>query len=229
MKWVITRSLLVLPWVLGCSTTATIVRVNGAPIEASIVGGSPTALVVEANGQRNVIPRHEISEIDHPGNVHAVTGGVLSGYGVLNIAAGYERCSEGTGLDSDGERNAFCAGMVTPLAVGLGMLIWGLVVNGGSKSAANDQSMIVETPPGPPPGVWPSPYAAPPPAAAVTAPVAPPAAVTPATPPSSYEAPTPAPAAPAPAAPASAPAPPAAAPIAPPVPTSSAAFPTGPE
>jgi hypothetical protein len=121
----------------GCSTTATITRISGPPIEASIEGGSPSSIVLEGGA---VVSRNDIRDVDHPGNVHAVVGGVILGYGLLNIAAAASTCGDSGEFVSKGEQNAFCVGMVTPALVGLGMTIWGLVVNSESKSALNDTS-----------------------------------------------------------------------------------------
>jgi hypothetical protein len=104
----------------GCSTTATIARTNGPPIEASIEGGSPSSIVLEGGA---IVSRNEITEVDHPGNVHAVVGGVILGYGLLNIAAGASTCGDSGEFPSKGEQNAFCVGMVTPALLGLGMTI----------------------------------------------------------------------------------------------------------
>jgi hypothetical protein len=199
---------------LGCSTTATIMRTSGPPIEASIEGGSPSSIVLEGGA---VVPRSEVVEVDHPGNVHAVVGGVVLGYGLLNIAAGSATCGDSGKFSSKGEQNGYCIGMVTPALVGVGMLIWGLVVHSGSKSALNDTSHALAEPevapngpyapfaPGqaPPPPAQP-PLASPPPVApapASTPSVAPAPATQPAVappPPSSSFAPVPSAAPPAP-------------------------------
>jgi len=188
MKWVIGCSIL-FPFVMGCSTTSTIARGSGPPLEGHIVGGSPSALVIEDGGRRYAIPRSDIREIDYPGNVHAVVGGILAGYGVLNVAVGYEDCANGSGTDA--QNRAYCVGLFTPGAVGLGMLIWGLVINSGAKRAASDQSLEVEAPP-PfyPPPPYPPPVTAPPGFAPPHA--APPPAATAAPPPATTTPPTPA-------------------------------------
>jgi hypothetical protein len=160
----------------GCSTTATISRNSGADIEGSIRGGTPHSVLVdsESSGQYS-IPRSDIREIDHPGNVHAVVGGVLLGYGVLNIALGLETCQNEAEFSSQAQQNAFCVGMVTPAVLGAGMLLWGLIVNGNSKSAANDTSAA--EPYVPPQPAYPA-YAPPPPPSAPPPPPPPAAAPT---------------------------------------------------
>lgn len=130
--------------ICGCSTTATISRVNGRELEAKIKRSTPGAVVVETNGGSEVsISRSDISDIDHPGNAVAVVGGLLSTYGAINIATGVSKCGEGGG--------AFCAGVFLPAAVGLPMLIWGLTTWIGSTSAASNSSSsstaVPEAPP----------------------------------------------------------------------------------
>ena len=181
----------------GCSTTATIMRTHGPPIEASIEGGSPSSIVLEGGA---VVPRREIAEVDHPGNVHAVVGGVILGYGLLNIAAAASTCGDSSEFPSQGEQNAFCVGMVTPALLGLGMTIWGLVVNSDSKSALNDTSRSLAEPSVAPNGPY-APYAPgqarpapaqPAPAWPAPAPVAPqPSSSAPPPPPGSSVAPAP--------------------------------------
>src|SRR5688572_24976207 len=105
---------------MACSTTATIHRSNGMMMEGSIEGGSPDYIVVTPRfGPRQEVPRSDIAEIDHPGNVHALLGGIFLGYGIVNIAVGMEECQN----NGDG---AYCTGVFLPAAVGTGLLVWGL-------------------------------------------------------------------------------------------------------
>ena len=117
----------------GCSTTATITRTTGKPIEGRINRSDAEFLYVELEGgEEGAVPRASVTDIDHPGNATAVLGGLLGAYGVLNIAAGAETCGESEGAVGV----AFCTGMVLPAAFGAGMLIWGLTKWGASTSAA---------------------------------------------------------------------------------------------
>src|SRR5687768_14062691 len=147
MKTWVARSvacLLVGSYCAGCSTTSTIHRSSGLPVEADIEGGSADAILVNAHGHRDVIARSDITDIDYPGNVHAGVGGGLLGYGVLNVLVGMRTCEDRSECSSDGEQAGFCTGVFIPGAVGLGMLIWGLVVNGSEKSAVKDRSLSIE-------------------------------------------------------------------------------------
>ena len=64
----------------GCSTTATIHRVNGPAYEAKILRSDPTSLVVQGDdGRPYRVPCQQVSDIDHPGNVMATVRCAASG------------------------------------------------------------------------------------------------------------------------------------------------------
>ena len=192
-----------LMFVTGCSTTATVSRRSGPPIEGHIQGGSKNSIMIEADGHGVVVPRSDIEEIDHPGNVHTLIGGLLLGYGVFNIAVGVPECDN----RPRDERTAYCIGVFTPAVLGAAIMIWGLVTNGGSKSAADDRLLHDPFPPPSPgtyaPGYAPPWYPASPPAARPAPPSAAPVPSQPASPPAAPSAqpvaPTPAEAQPPPA------------------------------
>ena len=127
----------------SCSTTTTIYRNSGPPIEASVVGGTPTSIVVESDNGQDEVLRSDVYEYDYPGNVHAEFGGFLLGYGLLNIAVGLPKCDE---QPSD-QQAAFCTGVFLPAVLGAGMLVWGVVVNRSAKTAVLDQSRTSRLPP----------------------------------------------------------------------------------
>lgn len=171
-----------------------IARSTGPEVEGRIKGGSSGSLMIQDSntGAMYAIPRSEIREIDHPGNVAATLGGVATGYGLLNVMVGLEDCRNEERFSSNTEQNAFCAGLFTPLAVGVGLLIYGISVYSGSKSRAADTSLEVYAPDMPTPDYGPRPPQPPPwgaPASGAapvqggvpsTAPPAPPAAAPPA-------------------------------------------------
>jgi hypothetical protein len=177
---------------MACSTTATIHRSNGMMMEGTIEGGSPDFIVVAPrHGRRQEVPRNEIAEIDHPGNVHALLGGIFLGAGILNLAVSYEDCRN---TQDEGD----CVALFALPAVGTGLLVWGLATWMGSTSAADDTSMEPMRRPAPAPAPVPAalpPYDAVQPAPAPVAP--PPAEPPPASPPQA----APPPAAPPPPAP----------------------------
>jgi hypothetical protein len=138
------RHLLASALLLGCSTTATIRHDRGPPLETRIVGGTPGAILVYAQGRTYALPRHEVRDIDHPGNVHVLVGGMLAAYGIVNIAVGFERCEKAQGFENDAEYGGYCAGVFTPFILGTGMVLWGLVTYVSSTSRANDTSRAEE-------------------------------------------------------------------------------------
>ena len=108
----------------GCSTTATIHR-RGSVVEGEIVGGDELDLVVATwSGERMMlIPRGEITSIDHPGTVAGPIGAVLLVFAALNHVAGFRRC--------DGTNGEFCAGWLGGLGVagiGAGLFAWATTI-----------------------------------------------------------------------------------------------------
>jgi hypothetical protein len=113
---------------MGCATTATVSH-DGVNSEVKIEGSTPSSLNVSSEESgRSTINKDGITDIDHPGNVHATIGAALVAYGILNIAVGYSKCDE--------KGAAFCTGVFTPAAVGLGMFTWGMAVWYRSSQAA---------------------------------------------------------------------------------------------
>ena len=73
---------------VGCGTTTTITRSGGANVSGYLEGGDADSLYLEfPSGNREQIPRSDIRDISYPGGGATVVGGILSGYGVLNIFA----------------------------------------------------------------------------------------------------------------------------------------------
>src|SRR5436190_22598247 len=71
----------------ACSTTATVQRSNGPAYEATIINSDSGAVYVRAeDGLTYRVPRAEVVDIDHPGNVLLAVGASLIAYGV---AIGY--------------------------------------------------------------------------------------------------------------------------------------------
>lgn len=135
-------ALVALALVAGCGTTATITRRDGATVEAKILGGDSKKLYVEEDGQPLEIDRNDVRDVSHPGKAATIVGGILSGYGVINIAVGAPMCND--------KGAAFCTGVFLPEAVGLPLLIWGIATHAGSVSAQNtppaEQAGIVVAP-----------------------------------------------------------------------------------
>ncbi len=134
----------------GCGSSALLSMKRGVLVDGRITGGDSDSVFVESASQEGTshlaVPRAEITDIDHPGNVAATLGGILSAYGTANAAVGAPGCDQRGG-------GAFCVGVFLPLAIGIPVFIYGLVTWQRSRSAA----AAVEGRPSAPPG-----YSAPP-------------------------------------------------------------------
>jgi hypothetical protein len=123
-KW----SLLGLVLLTGCGTSATITRANAPAIDGKIIGGDSSDVYIETrSGVSDTVPRSEITDIDHPGNVAATIGALVTAYGGANIAVGLPQC--------DKQGSAYCAGVFMPIGIGLPVMIWGIATYAGSVSA----------------------------------------------------------------------------------------------
>jgi len=138
-------SVVLLSLLCGCSTTATISRINGTRLEAEIQHTDGHNLVVQTDAGHKVrIPKSEVANIDHPGNVAAFIGAALSTYGMVNIALGASTCRSVGG--------AFCAGVFAPAAIGVPILAWGLMTWSRSTKAVNKiMPPFPDSVPSPPP------------------------------------------------------------------------------
>ena len=62
----------------GCSTAASISRVSGPSFDAEILGSDAKSLRVRDDyGREFLVPREDVADIDHPGNVLCTIGAVL--------------------------------------------------------------------------------------------------------------------------------------------------------
>lgn len=118
------------PFVTGCGSTATIARRSDVPLEAKITRHDGDRVYIQTfTGDGEVgISRQDIVDIDHPGNVAATIGGILTGYGIANIIVGVPQC--------DTQGAAYCTGVFLPAAIGGPLLIYGLTTWERSVEAA---------------------------------------------------------------------------------------------
>jgi hypothetical protein len=114
----------------GCGTEAVIRKTNGADLVAKIKSGTKDSVLIQTHDGVKAIPRSEITDIDHPGNVAATIGTILLVYGALNIAVGLPECEK--------QGDAFCVGVFTPLAVAVPLSIYGYWVWGSSRGAVTE-------------------------------------------------------------------------------------------
>ncbi len=117
---------------LSACSSATIYRHNAPDLEASIVGGEADYLYVETEDGRVVrIARKNVTEIDHPGNVEAVIGGILLACAAVMVGVA------NTSSDPGGETALYSAGGAYGLA-GVILLADGLIAWNRSTTAAED-------------------------------------------------------------------------------------------
>jgi len=105
-------------WSFGCGTAARLSTRRG-DVEGSVTGGTAEAIFVHGETADVVLPRGEVLDIDHPGKVAMVVGGILVAYGAFNIATKYEGCSQ--------NGSYYCAGVFTPASVGVPLLLFGVL------------------------------------------------------------------------------------------------------
>lgn len=152
--------------VAGCSTTATVVTRDGRRDEARIIGGDREHLLLQSEyGVEKVVPRAEVKDIDHPGNVLALLGGLLAGSGALNLAVLGASCAT-RGATSGSTCPLLFGTMGTMTAAGAAMLVWGLWAWVGSTNAVQDSLVYPSLPalqPGTPRVVPAEPTPSPPP------------------------------------------------------------------
>lgn len=137
----------------GCSSTSTLYRTNAPALEAEVIGGTRDAVLVDDGTRQFFLPRADVVQLDHAGSTHTVAGTGIAVYGGLNVITGLPVCSESSNFSSESARSGFCAGLFIPLAVGAGMIVWGLVTKSRAQAAWEDQSLTEPSrmPPGWPP------------------------------------------------------------------------------
>jgi hypothetical protein len=130
----------------GCSTTARVSLFDGRRFEARIQESDKENVVVETKAGWVVpIPRSEIADIDHPGNVTALVGLLLGAYGAVNVATVVGTC------DKNPLPEVACASAFLPITVGVSMALWGTSIWSASTKAAGspEPSGVVPSPPPP--------------------------------------------------------------------------------
>ncbi len=144
---------------MGCSQSATILMADGTTYEAAIVNSDSEFLYARSHlDEREFAPpqneliklkKHDVVEIDHPGNVHLLVGSLLTGVGFINGAAAWVLFSDTRG-DASNEFFAFqiLANAVVYLGVGVPMGLWGWTTWDDSKTLAkSSQPFTPETQP----------------------------------------------------------------------------------
>ncbi len=128
---------------LGCATTATIVTRDGRRTEAWLAGGDHDQLLLRNEyGAESTVRREDVRDIDYPGNVHAVAGGVTAGLMGVELAVFGALCGNGSFSTASCPLQLTLFGTIG--TAGLAMFAWGL------WTWMNATSMVRETLDGPP-------------------------------------------------------------------------------
>lgn len=127
----------------GCTTTATIVTTERT-LEARLEKGDAEHLpVVTEWGHREVLLRKDLRDVDHPGNVLAVVGGILAGSGLIDLLGASSLCFSGGSA-----RSSVCATFLAPVLIGLPMLVWGFWAWTNSRAAVEPAEGVLAPLPG---------------------------------------------------------------------------------
>lgn len=132
----------------SCTTSATFTFRTERPLEATIVGGDNNLLLVRTeSGYEQTVERGEVVDIDHPGNVVALVGAILTGSGVAGMVVTISTCANSFASSSCAV-NAVTQGGT--LGAGAAMLTWGLWAWLSSRNLVT--STLSPGAPPPPPG-----------------------------------------------------------------------------
>ena len=154
----------------GCSTTATISRTDGLAFEAEILSSDANSLRVHDDyGHELLVPREDVADIDHPGNVLLTIGLGLIAMSAPMLIAGLSNRNQSQQSEWSGMELVFG---IPEVVTGLCLAIPGWSHYRHSKRGAEafeDANPILPIPrpvmfsPYPPPYSYPPPYPYPPP------------------------------------------------------------------
>lgn len=83
-------SMLLLALVAGCSTRATVHRHSAGLYREEIIGGTRSDLILEAaDGRRIIVPRSDVTDVDHPGKTQALIGGAWAAAAIAGLLAAH--------------------------------------------------------------------------------------------------------------------------------------------
>jgi hypothetical protein len=159
----------------GCSWTATIGRTDGLDNEAEIEHSDADALyLLSRNGTLHRVPRRSVRSIDHPGNVEAIVGAILLGFGIAIAVDEWDKNRD----DAAGIAAVYgIPGLTMMLEGGIRYIMslraaWAFQ----TADAPLEEQWPSRPPPPPPPTTYPPPPGLSPPAAPPTPPAPPPPA-----------------------------------------------------
>ena len=85
---------------ITCSTTATIYKTDGHEVEAKILNSDNENIFVKTYGKEFTIPRDNITDVDHPGNVSAIISGAIAVSGISYAGYNFKNDNFGRALGS---------------------------------------------------------------------------------------------------------------------------------
>jgi hypothetical protein len=135
---------LVATWVEACSTSAAIERRSGPTIVGHIDSSDVYRLYVTGDdGRPYAIERWDVLDIDHPGTIGSIAGGIATGFGAsfLLLAPRAHQTCPPEATDCWGAGLAIFMG-ITCLAVGLPILLRAMAVHSRSQAAAEPPTPI---------------------------------------------------------------------------------------
>ncbi len=140
----------------GCHATATVSLMKGNSVEARIMGGDRERLWLRSEAGADLyVPRRDVRDIDHPGNVLALIGGLIGGSYAASLAIQASSCN------TVGVGPALCVGMGSLAVAGWGLFALGLWQWLSSRNAV-EPNLDVPLPPLPQPSAPPCPAGPPP-------------------------------------------------------------------
>jgi hypothetical protein len=103
----------------GCSTNA-LIRDSQYEHDVPILRSTSTEIIVMTNAGERALPRADVRDIDHPGNVLALAGVPVLALGIANLAGAWscaDRVCFGTGA-------GFLTASIGGLMTAFGLAIW---------------------------------------------------------------------------------------------------------
>ncbi len=140
-------SALLIAFSSGCGHSATFRMRNGSTVKGTVESHVGRLIVVETNDGLTTIDKCEVAGAQLPGQTAMVTGGVLSGLGVVMIGGGLALAPDDD--DVDGDFSSIGAGFEAGLlggagavvfVTGLSLMIWG----GNAKRAPGEATETQE-------------------------------------------------------------------------------------
>ena len=131
----------------GCSETATSRRTDGQVVEARLIRSDQRHVYVRPGyaATETPIPRAEIVDIDHPGNVHLTVGSILAGMGMIGgVIPGLVAGMSNDPIDQAASEAMLMSGAIW-IAAGAPLIYWGYTRWFGSRRALEPENAPEQT------------------------------------------------------------------------------------